>query len=86
MLLIQHLTAIPPIWWDIQLWGLGRGSPDSSAFPTWQGGVFFQGCVPPDDTVNSKSVVGVTPGDSGVVIAYQVNEFTHIWSVECFTD
>ena len=37
-----------------------------------------------NDTVNSKSVVGVKPGDSGVVIGYQVDEFTCLWSVECF--
>ena len=33
---------------------------------------------------NFKSGVAVKPGDSGVVIGYQVYEFTHSWSVGCF--
>ena len=42
----------------------------------------FPGLVPSDDAVNSVSVMGVKPGDSGVVIGYQVDEFTHTWSAE----
>ena len=42
------------------------------------------GLVPSDDIVDSKSVMGIKPGDSGVVIGYQVDEFTHIWSAEQF--
>ena len=34
--------------------------------------------------VNSESVVGIKPGDSGVVIGYQVDEFTCTWSAEQF--
>ena len=34
--------------------------------------------------VNSESVMGIKPGDSGVVIGYQVDEFTHTWSAEQF--
>ena len=34
--------------------------------------------------VDSESVMGVKPGDSGVVIRYQVDEFTHTWSAEHF--
>ena len=34
--------------------------------------------------VNSESVVGIKPGDSAVVIAYQVDEFTNTWSAEWF--
>ena len=34
--------------------------------------------------VNSESVVGVKPSDFGVVIGYQVNEFTYTWLVEYF--
>ena len=26
--------------------------------------------------------MGIQPGDSGVVVGYQVNEFTHTWSAE----
>ena len=40
--------------------------------------------MPSDDTVDSESVMGIKPGDSGVVIGYQVDEFTHIWSAEWF--
>ena len=34
--------------------------------------------------VDSQSVLGIKPGDSSVVIGYQVDEFTHIWSAEQF--
>ena len=47
-------------------------------------GSSFPGLVPSNDTVNSESVVGIQPGDSGVVIEYQADEFTHTWSVEQF--
>ena len=47
-------------------------------------GLLFPGSVPPADMVDSKSVVSVKPGDSGVKIGYQI-EFTHTWSSECFT-
>ena len=40
--------------------------------------------MPPDDTVNSETVMGVKPGYSIVVIGYQVDEFTHNWSAEQF--
>ena len=33
--------------------------------------------------VDSELVVGVTPGDSGVVTGCQVENFKCIWSVEC---
>ena len=42
------------------------------------------GLAPADDTVNSESVVGIKPGDSGVVIGYQVDDFTHTWSSKLF--
>ena len=47
-------------------------------------GSSFPGLVPSDDTVNSESAMGVKPGESGVVIGYQVNEFAHTWSAEQF--
>ena len=34
--------------------------------------------------VNSVSAMGIKHGDSGVVIGYQVDEFTHTWSAEQF--
>ena len=47
-------------------------------------GSSFPGLVPSDDMVDSESVMGIKPGDSSVVIGYQVDEFTHIWSAEQF--
>ena len=38
------------------------------------------GFVPSDDTVDSESVMSIKLGDSGVVIEYQADEFTHTWS------
>ena len=51
-----------------------------------QGGEGFSvpGLVPSNEKVNSESVVDIKTGDSGVVIGYQVDEFTHTWSVEQF--
>ena len=37
-----------------------------------------------DDVVDPDSVMAVKPGDSGVVIGYQVDEFTRTWSAEWF--
>ena len=37
-----------------------------------------------DDTVDCGSMKGVKPGDSSVVIGYQVDEFTHTCSAEQF--
>ena len=47
-------------------------------------GSSFSGLVPTNDIVNSKSVLGMKPGDSGVVIGYMVDEFTCTWSAEHF--
>ena len=47
-------------------------------------GSSFPGLVPSDDVVNSDSVMGIKPGDSGVVIRYQFDEFTCSWSAEQF--
>ena len=47
-------------------------------------GSSFPGLVPSDDTVDSESVMGIKPGDSSVVIGYQVDEFTCTWSAEQF--
>ena len=67
-----------------------------TVFGTWQShpipppslhggeGSSFPGLVPSNDRVNFESAMGVKPGDSGVVIRYQVDEFTHNWSAEQF--
>ena len=47
-------------------------------------GSSFPGLVPLDDTVDSESVMGIKPGDSSVVIVYQVDEFTCTWTAEQF--
>ena len=47
-------------------------------------GSSFPGLVPSDDAVDPDSVMGIKPGDSSVVIGYQVDEFTHTWSAEWF--
>ena len=47
-------------------------------------GSSFPGLVPSDDQGNSEFVIGIKPGDSGVVIGYQVDEFTCTWSAEQF--
>ena len=47
-------------------------------------GSSFPDLVPSDDVANSESVMGIKPGDSSVVIGYQVDEFTHTWSAEQF--
>ena len=47
-------------------------------------GLLFPGLVPSDDIVDSECVMGIKPGDSGVVIGYQVDEFTCTWSAEQF--
>ena len=39
-------------------------------------GSSFPGLVPSDDAVDSDYVMGIKPGDSGVLIGYQVDEFT----------
>ena len=57
---------------------------NTSAFSMWLGDLLFQVCNSPNDMVNFKSVVGIKPGDSGVVIRYKVEEYTHMWLVECF--
>ena len=40
--------------------------------------------MPSDDAVSSESVMGIKPDDSGMVIGYQVDEFTCTWSAEWF--
>ena len=47
-------------------------------------GSSFSCLAPSNDTVDSESVMGIKPGDSGVVIGYQVDEFTCTWSAEQF--
>ena len=47
-------------------------------------GSSFLGLAPSDDMVDPDSVMGIKPGDSGVVTGYQVDEFTRTWSAQQF--
>ena len=47
-------------------------------------GSSLPGLVQSDDEVNSESVMGIKPGDSGVVIGYQIDEFIHTLCAEWF--
>ena len=67
----------PTNWWGLQPWGSIESHPihppslhdgEESSFP---------GLLPSYDAVNSDSVMDVKPGDSGMVIGHQVDEFTH---------
>ena len=48
------------------------------------GGSSFPGLVPSYDTVDSESVMDIKPGDFGVVIGYQADEFTCTWCAAWF--
>ena len=43
-------------------------------------GCSLPGSIPPDYTVNSKSLVCIKHGNYGLVIRYHVDEFTCSWS------
>ena len=47
-------------------------------------GSSFPGLVPSEYMVNSESVMGIKPGDSGTMSGYQVDKFTCTWSAELF--
>ena len=61
--------AFQSIWCGIQLWGAWQSHLISP--PSLHGGEAssFPGLVPPHNKVDSKSVLGVKPGNSGVVIS-----------------
>ena len=64
---------------------LGRsteGNPIPLPSPHGREGSSFPGLAPANDMVNSESVMGIQPGDSGAVIGHQVDEFTHTWAAE----
>ena len=63
--------------WSIQLWKLGRVCLEPLTSLLGVEGSSLPDSAPPDDTVDSDSVVDVKPGHSGVMIKYQVDEFTH---------
>ena len=83
-LLATHSAVPQPI---VGVYSLG-GSLESHLIPLPSlhdgEGSSFPGLVPSDDAVDPDSVMGIKPGDSSVVISYQVDEFTHTWSAEQF--
>ena len=82
--LLSCPPAIPVILWVIQP-GSSIGS-HQILMPSLHSGEGFSipGLLPLNDMVNSKSVVGMKSGDSGVVMQYQVDEFASTWSMEHF--
>ena len=69
---------------SIQLLGSWKSHP--IPLPSLHGGeeTSLSGCLPPDDTFDSESVVGIKPSDFGVVTEYQVDQFTHTCLAESF--
>ena len=74
--------VIPALWWWIEPGDSAVSHP--FPLPSLLGvkGPSFPALVQPDDTVNSKFVVGIKPGDFSVLIGFQVDECTHTWSAE----
>ena len=64
--------------------GLAESHPIPPPSLHGEDGSSFPGLVPSNDMVNSESVMGIKLGDSGVLIGYQVDEFTCTWSTEWF--
>ena len=81
LLLSQLSSRHPTIEWGIHFGGLAGSHP--IPLPSLHGGEgSFSGLIPTDDTVDTELVIGIQPGDSDVVIGYQIEEFTHTWSTE----
>ena len=76
--------AIPSIWYSIQLWECFQSHLIPLPSTHSGGGSSFPSFVPPDYMINSESLVGIEPGDSMMVIGYQVEEFTNTCLAEHF--
>ena len=70
---------MPSIWWAYSFGGLAESHPIPLPSLHDGEGSSFPGLVPSDDMADSEYVMSINPGDSGVVIGYQVGEFTHTW-------
>ena len=64
--------------------GTQQSHPIPSPFLNGGEGSSFPDLAPPDDVLNTESVLDIQPGDSGVVIEHQGDEFTHTWSAQWF--
>ena len=62
-------------------WGLHCCKPSEC---TLQPYMLPLGCIPANDPVDSESVVGIKPGDYGVVIGYHIDKFMYTWLAACF--
>ena len=84
MLLNQQFHSLPI--YMVGHTALGAWQSHPTPLPSLHGGEgsSFPGLFPSDDMVNFETAMGIKPGDSGVVIGYQVDEFTHTWSAEWF--
>ena len=69
--------VIHAIWWDLQLLKFGSHLTPMLLILDG-GGSSFPGLVPPDNAVNSYLVLAVKSGVSGVMLGYQIANFTHI--------
>ena len=74
-MLLSCPTAIPAISWVIQLLGLSSHLIPPPSLSGGEGSSFPH-LAQSYDVVDFESVVGMKPGDSSVVIVYQVDEFT----------
>ena len=83
MLLNQLFPSHPNYIWAYNFGGLGSHPIPLPSLHDGEGSS-FPGLVPSNDMVNSESAVGVKAVDSGVVIGYQIDEFTHTWSAQQF--
>ena len=63
----------------------GLAESSLSFFPTWQGGVLSR-FFPHNDTVNSKSVMGIKPGDSVVCLDIRLMNLLTPWLAEHLTN
>ena len=66
--------------WAYSFGGLAESHPILQPSLHGEEGSSFPGLVPSNDMDDSESAMGIKPGDSGVVIGYQVDEFTCTWS------
>ena len=83
-MLTQLSPAIPSIWRDVQHCSLAESHLTCPCLLHGGEGSSFPGLAPPNDIVNSESMVAIKASDSGVMIGYQVDKFTNTWSTKCF--
>ena len=63
-------------------WGSAGSNPIPLPYLHGREGCSLPGCVSLNDKINSNFMVGITSGDSGLVIGYQFDEYTCTWLAE----